>query len=119
MFMLLRYVSSSEAGSLVVVRSKNVERKNGHNFFDRTTTNEQGCQMVSFQTKNPNLGKFWRVLDWKMLIYFMAIWNVLQTFGMFYRHLECFTDIWNVLQTFGIFCVHLVHFFRFWYHVPR
>jgi hypothetical protein len=20
----------------------------------------QGCQMVSFQTKNPNLGKFWR-----------------------------------------------------------
>jgi hypothetical protein len=33
----------------------------------------QGCQMVSFQTKNPNLGKFWRTLDWKMLIYFMAI----------------------------------------------
>jgi hypothetical protein len=22
----------------------------------------QSCQMVSFQTKNPNLGKFWRVL---------------------------------------------------------
>jgi hypothetical protein len=29
---------------------------------------EQGCQMVSFQTKNPNLGKFWRALEWKMLI---------------------------------------------------
>jgi hypothetical protein len=26
----------------------------------------QGCQMVSFQTKNPNLGKFWRAWDWKM-----------------------------------------------------
>jgi hypothetical protein len=25
------------------------------------------CQMVYFQTKNPNLGKFWRVLQWKML----------------------------------------------------
>jgi hypothetical protein len=22
----------------------------------------QGCQMVCFQTKNPNLGKFWKVL---------------------------------------------------------
>jgi hypothetical protein len=55
--------------------------------------------MVSFQTKNANLGKFWRALDWKMLIYIMAIWNILQTFGVFYDH--------------------LVHFFLFWYHVPR
>jgi hypothetical protein len=23
----------------------------------------QGCQMAYFQTKNPNLGKFWRDLD--------------------------------------------------------
>jgi hypothetical protein len=28
----------------------------------------QGCQMVCFQTKNPNLGKFWRVLQWKMFV---------------------------------------------------
>jgi hypothetical protein len=34
----------------------------------------QGCQMVYFQTKNPNLGKFWRALDWKMLVDFMALW---------------------------------------------
>jgi hypothetical protein len=47
--------------------------------------------MVSFQTKNPNLGKFWRVLYWKMLLYFMAIWN-----------------IWDILCPFGTFCVHLV-----------
>jgi hypothetical protein len=25
-----------------------------------------------FQTKNTSLGKFWRVLQWKMLVYFMA-----------------------------------------------
>jgi hypothetical protein len=31
------------------------------------------CQMVCFQTKNPNLDKFWKSLDWKMLIYFMDI----------------------------------------------
>jgi hypothetical protein len=26
----------------------------------------QGCQMVYFQTKNPNLGKFWSVFQWKI-----------------------------------------------------
>jgi hypothetical protein len=33
--------------------------------------------MVYFQTKNPNLGKFWRALEWKILDhlkYFTAIW---------------------------------------------
>jgi hypothetical protein len=31
-------------------------------------TREQGCQMVYFQTKNPNWDQFLRALDWKMLI---------------------------------------------------
>jgi hypothetical protein len=42
--------------------------------------------MVCFQTKNPNSGKFWRALEWKMLVYFMAIWNILRPFGIFYDH---------------------------------
>jgi hypothetical protein len=25
---------------------------------------KQGCQMVCFQTKNPNLGKFLRAFEW-------------------------------------------------------
>jgi hypothetical protein len=25
--------------------------------------------MVYFQNKNPNLGKFWMALEWKMLVY--------------------------------------------------
>jgi hypothetical protein len=62
-------------------------------------TLRQCCQMVYFQTKYPNMGKFQRALYWKMLIYFMVIGNI--------------------LGTFCTFCVHLVHFFRFWYHVPR
>jgi hypothetical protein len=37
----------------------------------------QGCQMVSFQTGNSNLGKFWRCLDGKIVIYFMSISNIL------------------------------------------
>jgi hypothetical protein len=66
----------------------------------------QGCQRVYFQTKNPNLGKFYRAFDWKMLIYFMTI-------------LEHFTDIWDILWPFGTFSVNLVPCFQFWYHAPR
>jgi hypothetical protein len=32
---------------------------------DKKSGSEQGCQMVYFQTKNPNLGKFWRASDLK------------------------------------------------------
>jgi hypothetical protein len=35
---------------------------------------DQGCRMVYFHT---NLGKFWRALEWKMLVYFMITWNIL------------------------------------------
>jgi hypothetical protein len=58
--------------------------------------------MVCFQTKNPNLGKFWSPLGWKMLIYFMAIWNILMRFGKFYGHLVHFVFIWYIFRGFGI-----------------
>jgi hypothetical protein len=50
----------------------------------------QGCQMVNFKTKNPNLGKFWRILSWKTLVYFMAIWSISRPSGIFYGHLIYF-----------------------------
>jgi hypothetical protein len=53
----------------------------------------QGCQMACFQTKNPNLGKFWRLLQWKMLVYFM--------------------DTGSILRSFGKVCGNLVNFSRF------
>jgi hypothetical protein len=62
---------------------------------------KQGCQMVYFQNQNPNLSKFWRVLDWKNLIYFWAIWNILRTFGIFYGLLGCFMTIWYICCSFG------------------
>jgi hypothetical protein len=34
----------------------------------------QGCQMVTFKSKNPNLGIFWWALEWKMLVNFKAFW---------------------------------------------
>jgi hypothetical protein len=56
--------------------------------FRRALT--QGGQMVNFQTKKPNLAKFWRVLEWKLYLYmyFMVIWNPLRPFGKFYSRLE-------------------------------
>jgi hypothetical protein len=56
--------------------------------------------MVCFQTKNPNLGKFWTVLHLKMLVYFVEIWFILRSFSY-------------ILKTFGKFCGNLVYFFRF------
>jgi hypothetical protein len=46
-----------------------VRLRAGPQFHRRTDQKEplvrQGCQMVYFQTKNPNLGKFWRALECK------------------------------------------------------
>jgi hypothetical protein len=41
--------------------------------------------MVYFQTKNPNLGKFCRAAEWKMFIYFAAIWNIFSGFGIMHQ----------------------------------
>jgi hypothetical protein len=58
-----------------------------------------------FKPKIPIWVNFWGpYIDRKMLMYFMAIWNILRTFGKFYDHLVHFC--W-----FGTF-------FWFWYHVP-
>jgi hypothetical protein len=65
----------------------------------------QGCQMVYFQTKSPNLGKFWRELQLKMLVYFMDIWSILRPFGIFHSHLVKFVLI---LYTFPRFGIHIV-----------
>jgi hypothetical protein len=62
----------------------------------------QGCQMVCFQTKNPNLGEFWRVLQWKMMVYFMDTWSILRSFVRFYGHLVQFVIIWYIFSRFGI-----------------
>jgi hypothetical protein len=64
----------------------------------------QGCQMVCLQTKNPNLGKFWRFMQWKIL---------------FYGHLAHFTDFCYILWTFGIVRGNLAYFSPFWYLAPR
>jgi hypothetical protein len=62
------------------------------------------------------LGKFWRILQWKILVYLMAIWYILWPFGIFAGYLVYFMVIWNryimviwyILWLFGIFYGYLV-----------
>jgi hypothetical protein len=57
---------------------------------------EQGCQMAYFPTKKSNLGKFGRVSQSKIIVYFMAIWSILRPFGIFYGHSVYFMVIWYI-----------------------
>jgi hypothetical protein len=66
-------------------------------------TPAQGCQMVCFQTKNPNLGKFLRAWQWKMLAYFIDTWSILRSFVMFYGYLVQFVEIWYIFPVL-VFC---------------
>jgi hypothetical protein len=52
--------------------------------------------MVCFQTKNPDLGKNFRALERQMLLYVMAIWNILWPLGIFYGHLAHCVFIWYI-----------------------
>jgi hypothetical protein len=54
--------------------------------------------MVYFQTKNPNLGTFWRALEWIMFLYFIIIWNILWPFGIIYGSFELFLVIGNIFS---------------------
>jgi hypothetical protein len=49
--------------------------------------------MVYFQTKNPNLGKFWKVLQWNMFGIFRAILSILLPNCIVYGHLVQFVVI--------------------------
>jgi hypothetical protein len=59
------------------------------------------------------LGKMFRPLDWKILLYFMAIWNVLRIYGISYDHLVHFVSIWYIFPVL-VSCTkkHLATLFR-------
>jgi hypothetical protein len=66
--------------------------------------------MAYFQTKNQNLCIYQGDLLGKMLVYFVAIWSILQPFGIFCGHLVYIFVIWYIC---GIFYGYLVYFSRF------
>jgi hypothetical protein len=91
------FLSSSNFHLHMVWRTRN---RSTIEIAKKSSSSQQSCQMVYFQTKNPNLGKFWRVLQCKMLVNFMAIWSILRPFSILY--------------------CELVHFVvLFWYIVPK
>jgi hypothetical protein len=63
---------------------------------------QQGCQMVQFQTKNPNLGI-----------------HILECLAIKNSRSRYFTGIIYILWPFGIFCGHFGIFFPFGYVVQR
>jgi hypothetical protein len=97
----------SDKWQVVVLRKHEVVKADWHkahrfpDFLQNEGCGDQGCQMACFQTKNPNLGKFWRVLQWKMFVYFMSIWSILWQLEIFNGHLL-------------VFCGHAVYFSPFW-----
>jgi hypothetical protein len=58
--------------------------------------------MVCFQTKNPNLGKFCRVLQWKRMEYLLDSWSILRSYVIFYGHFVKFVVIRYIFSRFGI-----------------
>jgi hypothetical protein len=46
--------------------------------------------------------KFWKVLLWKMLVFFRAILSNLRPSGIFYGHLVHFVAIWYIQSRFGM-----------------
>jgi hypothetical protein len=95
-------LTSFDRGEWKVVRPQRMGPSPSVPSLERKTL-LQGCQMVCFQTKNPNFGKFCRVLQWKILVYFMTIWSILRPFGIFYGHLVYFAVIWYIFPVF-VFC---------------
>jgi hypothetical protein len=55
--------------------------------------------MAYFKTKIPNLGKFWRDLQWTMLAHTLSIWSTY------------FTAVCYIFRPFGRFCGYLVCIF--------
>jgi hypothetical protein len=53
----------------------------------KTDSRDQGCQVVSFKTKNTSFGIFWRTFG-----------CILWTFGNFLEILYIFSSLWYILS---------------------
>jgi hypothetical protein len=63
--------------------------------FRKETLPTRVARWFVFKPKS-NLGKMFRASDSKMSTYFMAIWNILWIFGIFYDHSLHFVFIWYI-----------------------
>jgi hypothetical protein len=58
--------------------------------------------MAYFQTKKPNLGKFWSDLQLKLLVYFMVIRSILWPLGILCGPLVYFMVIWYTFHVWDV-----------------
>jgi hypothetical protein len=87
----------SRPRTVVCHRAQKVNIKSGKVMDHRV------CQMVYFRTENSVLGKFWRVLQWKLLVcvsygnlvHFKAVWYIIRPFVLV--HLLVILNIFSVL----------------------
>jgi hypothetical protein len=56
----------------------------------------QGCRRRVARWCIFNLGKFWRVLQWAMLLNLLSISSNLLSYGLLYCHLVYFIAIWYI-----------------------
>jgi hypothetical protein len=61
---------------------------------------DSGLPDGKISDKNPNLGKFCRVLQWKILVYVMDIWFILQPLGVIYGHLYILLQFFKILSIY-------------------
>jgi hypothetical protein len=81
------YVIGPQEGKLVkgsLDKQNRTHRKDGRYIlrtFGLKGTKSRVARWFVFKPKLPVLGKTWRALEWKMLLYFIYICNVIQPFG--------------------------------------
>jgi hypothetical protein len=79
----------------------------GHRFRQpRVLSSVQGCQMVHFQTKNRNLGKFWRVLQRKMLVYVLNSLSILRPFDIYFMTILVYIVLIWYIYPMMVYCTN-------------
>jgi hypothetical protein len=92
-------VLKNVTGDQIVRERKEKKRMDG---FWKVVQNPGLPDGIYFQTKHPNFGKFWSVIQWKKLVNSMAIWKILLPFGIFYGHLVYFVAILVYFSSFSM-----------------
>jgi glycosyltransferase involved in cell wall biosynthesis len=99
-------VTLLKSEKIVFVRKSDLQNVFAARIFSTVVVTARVARWYIFKPKKPNLGKFLRVLQWKILVYFMDIWSIFRPFRIY------FMALWYILSSFGIFS-------PFWFFVPK
>jgi hypothetical protein len=57
-----------------------------------------------FSNQKSQIGTFFSALEWKWVVYSLAIWNIFWPFGILCGHSGNLVELWYSFPDFGIFC---------------